>query len=155
MRETKKTYTVNEVSELTGFTTRTIRNYIKSGKLSGKKLANQWRFTEEDISALSQLTQKRSKFKDKQFEFLNYINNCNIKIPNSCYICCYPSNKIEDLNSLRKEISKTQNPYSKITSDFFYHYNYKKRQSEFILYGTIDQVEKMNEIILKYIKEKS
>lgn len=35
--EFKKLYTVEDVAKMTGLTTRTIRNYIKDGKLKGKK----------------------------------------------------------------------------------------------------------------------
>jgi len=39
--EFKKLYTVEDVAKMTGLTTRTIRNYIKDGKLKGKKIGVQ------------------------------------------------------------------------------------------------------------------
>lgn len=48
----QKLYTVADVAELTGLTSRTIRNYLKDGTLRGKKIGVQWRFTEEDINRL-------------------------------------------------------------------------------------------------------
>jgi len=47
-----KLYTVEEVAQITGLTDRTIRNYLKSGSLKGKKVGAQWRFTEDDVNAL-------------------------------------------------------------------------------------------------------
>ena len=46
-----KTYTINELSIMTGLTTRTLRNYVKDGLLKGGKSTGQWLFTEEDISS--------------------------------------------------------------------------------------------------------
>lgn len=48
----EKLYTVADVATVTGMTSRTIRNYLKDGTLSGTKIGVQWRFTEEDIKKL-------------------------------------------------------------------------------------------------------
>lgn len=52
MLEYNKLYTVEDVANRTGLTDRTIRNYLKDGKLKGKKIGGQWRFTVDDIEAL-------------------------------------------------------------------------------------------------------
>ena len=44
-----KTYTINELSTITGLTTRTLRNYIKDELLKGDKSTGQWFFSEENI----------------------------------------------------------------------------------------------------------
>ena len=48
----EKLYTAEDVSQITGLTLRTIRNYINSGRLKGHRVGVQWRFTEADIQAL-------------------------------------------------------------------------------------------------------
>ena len=48
----EKLYTAEDVAQITGLTLRTIRNYIKSGRLKGHRVGVQWRFTEADIQAL-------------------------------------------------------------------------------------------------------
>ncbi len=48
----EKFYTVADVASVTGMTSRTIRNYLKDGTLTGTKIGVQWRFTEEDIKKL-------------------------------------------------------------------------------------------------------
>lgn len=50
--EFEKLYTAEDVAQITGLTLRTIRNYIKDGRLKGRRIGVQWRFTEEDIRAL-------------------------------------------------------------------------------------------------------
>ncbi|MBR5970099.1 MAG: helix-turn-helix domain-containing protein [Lachnospiraceae bacterium] len=47
----KTTCTINELSMMTGFTTRTLRNYIRSGVLRGEKKGGVWQFSEDDIAA--------------------------------------------------------------------------------------------------------
>jgi len=53
-----KFFTVDDIAKMTSFTTRTIRNYLKDGLLTGRKIGGQWRFTQED--------------------FINFINQGNI-----------------------------------------------------------------------------
>lgn len=42
-------YTINEVATMTGLTTRTIRNYLKSGLINGQKVNGVWLFSSEDF----------------------------------------------------------------------------------------------------------
>ena len=50
--EFPRLYTVEDVAKMTGLTTRTIRNYLKDGRLKGLKVGAQWRFTEQNIKDL-------------------------------------------------------------------------------------------------------
>lgn len=67
-------YTINEVAMMTSLTTRTLRNYIKTGLLDGEKIDGVWKFTEEDLSKfISNPTVKPSiqaKHKALVFDFL-------------------------------------------------------------------------------------
>ncbi len=44
-----KTYSINELAQMTGLTTRTLRNYITMGLLEGDKPEGVWEFTIEEI----------------------------------------------------------------------------------------------------------
>lgn len=44
-------YTINDLSVMTGLTTRTIRNYCKLGVLEGEKVDGVWQFTPEQFCA--------------------------------------------------------------------------------------------------------
>ena len=45
-----KLYSVEELAKELAVTTRTIRNYLKDGKLKGTKIGGQWRFSVEDLA---------------------------------------------------------------------------------------------------------
>ncbi len=45
----EKTYTLNDVAMMSGFTTRTLRNYLNQGLLEGQKTEGIWRFTAEAV----------------------------------------------------------------------------------------------------------
>ncbi len=44
-------YTLNEIATFTGLTTRTLRNYLQMGLLTGEKVDGVWRFSEEQLWA--------------------------------------------------------------------------------------------------------
>ncbi len=47
----KEAYTLNEVAQMSGLTTRTLRNYLSMGLLKGQRDSKCWSFTPEEISA--------------------------------------------------------------------------------------------------------
>lgn len=61
---------------MTGLTERTIRNYLKNGKLQGKQIGAQWRFTEDDIKRLFEdvtvTNNVAQNNHDRVFEFLKH-----------------------------------------------------------------------------------
>lgn len=44
-----KTYNLNELAVMSGFTTRTLRTYLQRGLLSGEKIDGVWQFTAEEV----------------------------------------------------------------------------------------------------------
>ena len=50
----RDSYTIEEVAVFTGLTDRTLRNYLREGRLTGTKEAGAWRFTPEDLDRLFQ-----------------------------------------------------------------------------------------------------
>ena len=48
----KATYSINEVSRMTGLTTRTIRNYLSDGIATASKIDGKWVFSQEEFFAI-------------------------------------------------------------------------------------------------------
>ncbi len=70
----KETYTIENLAEMSGLSSRTIRNYLAGGQLEGEKIDGVWRFTEEQFSRfLSQDMVRqsvRAKANGKVYDFL-------------------------------------------------------------------------------------
>ena len=60
----EKLYSVEEVAEMTAVTTRTIRNYLRKGVLTGTKIGGQWRFRQEDIMHMFNQEKTASDFRE-------------------------------------------------------------------------------------------
>lgn len=59
-------YSINELALMTGFTTRTLRNYIKQGFLVGEKVSGAWRFSEERVENFWQVPAVRAALQAKR-----------------------------------------------------------------------------------------
>lgn len=44
-----RNYNLNEIAMMTGFSTRTLRNYLNQGLLKGEKIDGAWQFTPEEV----------------------------------------------------------------------------------------------------------
>ena len=49
-----ETYSIEDLATFTGLTDRTLRSYLKEGRLTGRKEDSAWRFTPEDLEKLFQ-----------------------------------------------------------------------------------------------------
>ena len=49
-----ETYSIEDLAVFTGLTDRTLRSYLKEGRLTGRKEGGAWRFTPEDLEKLLQ-----------------------------------------------------------------------------------------------------
>ena len=70
----KDTFSINDVAMITSLSTRTIRNYIAAGFLTGEKVNGAWTFTPEQVEAFTQEAAVRPSIKAKKnaivFDFL-------------------------------------------------------------------------------------
>ena len=70
----KEFYTLNELALITSLTTRTLRNHLRQGTLSGEKIDGIWSFTDEDIQRFLALPAVRQSVEARRnapvFDFL-------------------------------------------------------------------------------------
>ncbi|HHY69020.1 MAG TPA: helix-turn-helix domain-containing protein [Firmicutes bacterium] len=139
-----KLYTVKDVALMTGLTERTIRNYIKNGKLQGKKIGAQWRFTEDDIKKLfedvtvtNNVTQNNH---DRVFEFLKRDPKPNT----GAVIINVPVAAENELEAKVQEVIELVNRSENI--EFSFQYLREARIAQFILIGNVNTIHQFMEI---------
>jgi len=80
----KEFYTINELAIMTGFTTRSLRNFITMGHLNGEKVDGIWQFGLEEIDAFLSNPNVAPGIKSKNnsvvYEFLADTNKSNSEI---------------------------------------------------------------------------
>lgn len=94
-------YTVEDVAKITGLSTRTIRNYLKDGKLQGKKVGVQWRFTEDNIKELFSFGDISDSMHEARHQMvLDFLQKKKIEEPEACAIYAIPCSSGEQAQDL-------------------------------------------------------
>ena len=84
---TKDFYSINELSTITGFTTRSLRNFIKMDFLKGKKIEGEWQFSPEQIENFLLNSNIKQGIKSKQNSVVyNYLLNEELQKNKICTI---------------------------------------------------------------------
>ncbi len=101
----QKLYTVADVAELTGLTSRTIRNYLKDGTLRGRKIGVQWRFTEEDINRLfSEVDGEGQKVMHIEDVVSAFLKERTVTEPEGCLTVTIPFTKTSEMKQYQKKV---------------------------------------------------
>ena len=135
----EKLYTVSDIAQITGLTERTIRNYIKDGKLQGKKVGVQWRFTEEDIGNLFEDSSVSSEVMENNYEKITkFIKQKPIAGTGVVVV----NEFAEDEKELEIKVNKIID-FINENKDFRFSYQYFKEDkiAQFILIGDIKLIE--------------
>ena len=83
----EKSCNINELSMISGFTTRTLRNYIKKGTLQGDIQSGIWVFTENQISAFLESPGVQKKMMQKNAAIAtDFLQHPNLKGNRLCII---------------------------------------------------------------------
>lgn len=147
----EKLYTVENIAQMTGLTSRTIRNYIADGRLRGRKIGSQWRFTDADIESLfsqrAATTEPTAAANDIITDFLSPHPR---SILTACSMLDYPAptaDVAEVLHQMLDEHIQTFYPDGEIR--FSYQYIEEVKVARFIFSGPADQVSKLVKIVRK------
>lgn len=142
MNELEKLYTVEDIANMTDLTTRTIRNYLKDGKLEGKKIGGQWRFTMKDIEKLfdNGTVSKDIQDNNKQ-QVLDFIDGVNTDMNGDIQICTivdYYCDKAESAKQMMDKLITVINNNEETENGAKYSYDYieKEGKARFTLFGS-------------------
>ena len=140
----EKYYSINDLSLMSGLTTRTLRNYLTMGLLKGNKGDDgAWRFTVEEVDAFFKepfvKDSVRTKYTSLVYDFLA---NPSKKENRTCVILDIPLSLI-DSNKISAFFCKEMED----VQDVNFNFHYDKGSCRVILSGKEDQVAKL---LMKY-----
>jgi len=151
-------YTVDDIAKMTMFTTRTIRNYLKDGLLTGRKIGSQWRFTEEDIAKfLGQGKVGDLLTSEKKQEVIDFLDGVLPEYSEEIQICTIVDiyRPIEAVAKMKDELVRLPDANTSVNGTqfcrFSYEYSKKEGRARFILFGSAEFVSGA----IKIIKENS
>lgn len=147
MDEFDKLYTVDEVAQMTRLTSRTIRNYIKSGLLRGKKVGGQWRFSQRDIENLMSISTAAAKMSSaNRRDVLNFIDRTE---PYTAQVCAVADLQLSQgaAKKLAQKICKIASQTEEENLRFHYEYIEAEQTARFTVFGAPGFVAKVMEVL--------
>ncbi len=143
-------YNINDVALMSGLSTRTIREYIKAGFLTGEKTDGAWQFTDEAVSELfsnkAVLPSIRAK---KNAIIYDFMLDDNKKDEEMCSIVDFPSS-VEGAAEISDFFCKKIN--SGRYCDIRFSFEHRGKNARVILKGPAEVVLK---ILSQYYHRKS
>jgi len=135
---------MNQIAAMLGLSVRTIQNYLKEGKLTGKKIGSQWRFTEKDIGQLfSDKDFIDKKNTDENHRLQEFLKKDSIDKPEIFSILNYPYKKDFKIKSLMKKINENIEKANKCR----FYFASTANTFKFFLEGDIESVINLQKII--------
>ena len=132
-------YSIRQLSNITGLTTRTLRNYIKAGMLRGDKVNGVWEFSEEQVNDFISHPSVKSSIQAKNNSIVyDFMTEYNCTENEMCILL--------NLTISHDEAQKT--------ADFFFaaanqsehirfSYSYEKQKAHFILKGAESEIQEL------------
>lgn len=140
----EKFYTIEQVANILEMHHKTIRKFIKDGKLKANKVGKQWRVSQEDLNSFMDV---KSKNKDNGIEFrMNLSKNLasilKVNVSTVVEINSISNNEYSRLSSLL--LALTNNPTS-ISSGSTINLKYTENENRLrvMLWGDIKFIEDM------------
>ncbi len=145
----EKLYTVEDVAQMTGLTSRTIRNYLADGRLTGRKVGAQWRFTEENIAAIFTEAGNRSSRSSAAADVEAFLKPQNRLTITVCSVIDYPAESAEAVAALVSRLTEQQLGFGDPTLKFHFDFDQTNSVARFTIIGEIAMVAKMTKTIRK------
>lgn len=146
-----KQITINELSLMTGLSTRTLRNYLTSGILHGTKSDNRWLFNEEEVTALIRHPSVYPSILAKNKAIIqDFLKEETKSTAQSCLVMDLPAHTVssEPLMQMLCECTCTEN-----IQNMRFSYEKKDKIVRIIVSGPVDFIVFIAQKIQLFIKE--
>ena len=142
----KRTYTLIELSTMSGTTLRTLRSDIKSGLLVGTKNSGKWEFTDDELNCYFNRPEIRQRIRSKiHAPMHSFIDALGHPKPSTCLIHDIPDKtEAELLNAVLSEYAKA---HAKGNMSYTYFYDDEKLCGRFIMTGTTMYIRKAMDLL--------
>ena len=133
---TDRMYSLNDLAMMTGFTTRTLRNYLTQGLLKGEKTDGMWQFSAEELDRFfsEPFVKEGLRIKRNSVVF-DFLADRKKNAGRTCVILDIPAS-LEKGNAISAFFCERMSE----ASDTVFTYEWDKTQCRVILSGAAEQV---------------
>ena len=132
----EKKYNLNDLALMTGFTTRTLRNYLLGGILKGEKIDGVWQFSDEDLDRFfaEPFVKEGIRIKRNGVVF-DFLAAKGAKTARTCVVLDVPAT-LKEGNAISRFFCDKMND----ASDVVFTFDWEKGCCRVILSGDAEQV---------------
>lgn len=139
---------LKSLAQMTGLTTRTLRNYMKRGLLDGNLRNGKYFFTEAELERFLQQDFVKQGMEIRRNSIIHYyIQMSDKKTLSGCLIVDVPGKTAGELTRLQQKMVEKINREGYAGLQFSYHYDEKKKAARFIITGRLEDVRSVTEDI--------
>lgn len=146
----EKMFTVEDIAQMTSLTDRTIRNYLRTGLLKGRKIGGQWRFNMQDIKNFLDSGEVMSAISSEyKQDVLDFIDNVNTKISGdrqSCVIIDLYINH-DKANSINEKLCELTASVTIHQMQLYYEYSEEYQRARFTVFSSPEIAVKLLSLI--------
>ena len=143
----KKIYTLNEISEMTGTTIRTLRSDIQKGWLTGNMADGKWEFTEEDIDRYFSNSEIRKRIRVKgNVPAYDFLDALGCEKPEACII--YDVAGYETAEQKNALLFEQVKDITQGNCGYTYYFDEEKSCGRFVVLGSVQYVAKVINILM-------
>ena len=136
-----RNYSLNEIALMTGFSTRTLRNYLNQGLLQGEKVDGAWQFTSEEIDRFFAQPFVKEGLRIKRIGIVfDFLADRSKKAGRTCVILDIPVSLKES-----KTLSEFFCRQMETVSDAVFTFDWNNGSARIIISGAEESVAKMME----------
>lgn len=146
--EKRQVFTLGDVAEMTGFTQRTIRNYMKRGLLKGRLIKGAWQFTGEDLESFFEERFVKQGLEGKAANLVAHFLEGGRKPEDTlCSVYDLSVSGEEEGKKLCDGLLGKINTAAFQEIQYSYHYDKKAGRARILLTGKADEIMELMELL--------
>ncbi|SHO53250.1 class I SAM-dependent methyltransferase [Anaerocolumna xylanovorans] len=150
----KKIFTIADISKMTGFTDRTIRNYMKRGLLKGSLVKGTWYFDNGNLEDFLEERFVKQGLKGKAESLVEHFLKGRKQAEDTlCSIYNMQFDREEDGKKICDRLLNKINTGGYKEIQFSYHYDKKAGKARIILTGRAEEVAEVIELLTAFRKQ--
>lgn len=140
-------YSITELAQITGYTTRSLRSFQKQGLLKGKLIGGKWLFSDKEIESFLEQDFVREGRQSKLQALVSHFMYGHL--PKASTLLVHDEKDFEKAEMLNKQVLELINGQMTEVEQYFYKYDQKEKCGRFLLEASAEVVAKTAQILGK------
>ena len=138
-------YSLTELAQITGYTTRSLRSFQKQGLLKGKLMGGKWLFSDKQIENFLEQDFVREGRQSKLQALVSHFMYGHL--PKASTLLIHDEKDFERAEILNKQLLELINGQMAEVEQYFYKYDQKEQYGRFVVEASAEVVAKTAQVL--------